>query len=338
MSDQDLPIAPADRSHLTTVASTLSPDEARQFKRLLPGAAVLARSMAHHWDFVAPAAVINDLIEDTRAFPRAVDWSNKARLRRAAVARLALEFFRVDDPLPQTIQRLYPDFLERLAKSLLSDSAAPYEGEFFAKDVRYALGVTVPCGALQFDLDGRIGPKLILRDVLARKSFRSPLSYTASWGWGRWYNIHMDLRAMKDFTPDGWTASCVRLAEMLKANPDVRGVNGVSWFYDPHVAEITPHLGYLQQTPSRHGAFLVHIGTASHDIENATVRSPIRKKHYDEGKYVPTSYLLAWPRRALIAWANRLETDPSVRFSNHTPVGATSAAHPVFATPASSAS
>ena len=329
--DNRLPIAPTDRSHLTMVACALSPDEARQFKRLLPGAARLARAMAHHWDFGAPAAVINALIEDTRAFPRAVDCANKARLRRAAVARLALEFFHVDDALPQTVHQLYPDFASRLAKSLLSESWAPYEGDFFAKDVRYALGVTVPCGALQFDLYGRIGPKLVLRDVVARQSFASSLSYMTARGWGRWYAIHLDLRAMKEFNPEGWTASFARLAEVLKANGDVRGVCGASWFYDPKVAEITPHLGYVRQTPVRHGAFLAHMGTAPHHVENALVRSLARKKAYEEGRYLPTCYLLAWPRRALIAWAERLKRDPSVRFACARPADGAVVGYPPLA-------
>ena len=187
--------------------------------------------------------------------------------------------------------------------------------------MRYALGLTIPCGAHQLDLRARIGAKLIMRDVVATRSAQSALAYAAALGWGRWYSNHLDLRAMKEFSPRGWTASFVRMAEMLALNPQVRGIAGMSWFYDPHVALISPHLAYIQ-TPMSHGAFLAKMGSDAHHIANATIRSSVRQKLYKEGKYLPTCYLLAWPRNALIAWARHLKSDPSVSFSNITPTSA----------------
>jgi hypothetical protein len=172
--------------------------------------------------------------------------------------------------------------------------------------VRYALGLTIPAGAFQFDLDTPVGPKLILRDALATRSLYSTFRYAACLGWGRWYGNHLDLRAMKQFTPDGWIASFARIAELLELNPTVRGVAGVAWFYDPAVARISPHLAYLQ-TPATQGGFLIKMPTPPHDVQNALVRSTVRKKLYAEGKYSPTCYLLAWPRRPLLAWARRLK-------------------------------
>lgn len=318
---ETLPIDSVIRSQLEATAGEVSGDEHREFERLLPGAAAKARAAGGHWDFGVPSYVIDELIGNPFAFRDGTRPDVKARLRSVAVARLVLRFFRVEDRLSDTILALYPDFFERLARFLSGRARYHYEDDYFAKDVRYALGLTIPSGAHQLDLRARIGAKLILRDVMATRSAQSALAYAAALGWGRWYSNHLDLRAMKEFSPRGWTVSFVRMAEMLALNPQVRGIAGVSWFYDPCVALISPHLAYIQ-TPTNHGAFLAKMGSDAHHIANATIRSSVRQKLYKEGKYRPTCYLLAWPRNALIEWAHQLKSDPSVSFSNTAPSSA----------------
>jgi hypothetical protein len=308
---ESIHLAAADCERLTAVAHDTFPEENRTFHRLLPQTAALARAAASHWNFSAPADIVDQLLQLPHAFSRGSDPRDRTRLRRVAVARLALKFFQVDDRLPESVKRLYPDFFARL---LLTGIRDEYCDDHFVKDVRYALGVTIPTGALQFDLNTGVGPKVILRDFLMTGSLDSSLRYATSFGWGRWYGNHLDLRALKEFTPEGWTASFARIAEVLELNPAVRGVAGVSWFYDPEVARISPHLAYVQ-TPLRYGAFLAKMRTPPHDVDNALVRSPTRKKLYAEGKYVPACYLLAWPRRRLLAWAERLKHDPKVAFA-----------------------
>jgi hypothetical protein len=218
---------------------------------------------------------------------------------------LALDHFQIESRLPDSIVALYPDLFARLSIFLADKATGGYDDDYYAKDVRYALGLTVPGGAAQIDLKYQIGPKLIWRDTIKMGSLASAAAYTASGGWGYWYNDHLDLRAMKEFNPKGWTACFVRIAEMLELNPSIRGLAGVSWFHDPAVPAIAPHLAYLQELPLKHGAFLVHTGALPHDVENATVRSFSRRKLYEGGQYQPTCYLLAWPRRHLIEWARR---------------------------------
>ncbi len=165
--------------------------------------------------------------------------------------------------------------------------------------MRYALGVTAPCGALQFDLKYHISPKIVLRDALKTKASHLLIAYIGAAAWGRWYNEHIDLRAMREFNPDGWTAHCARMAEMLELNPSVRGIVGVGWFYDPAVAENSPGLAYIRETQMRYGGLLVRIGTEPHHIENAIFRSAVRRRLYEEG---------------------RLKVDPSVGFGGSEPL------------------
>jgi hypothetical protein len=300
---------------LETTASDVSEDEDRKLDRLLPAAAEEARAAAAHWQFLAPAQVIDAMIANREVFPRAGEGAGKTRLRRVVVARLALNHFEIPDALPESVMALYPDHFRRLVKFLSEGTAESYDEEYFAKDVRYALGVTAPGGALQFDFKYWISPKLIVRHCLKSRASHSLLAYLAAAGWGRWYNEHIDLRAMRDFNPEGWTRHCARVAEVLELNPSVRGIVGVGWFYDPAVSENSPGLAYIRKTQMKYGGFLVRVGTEPHHIQNAIYRSAVRRRLYEEGKYLPTCYLMAWPRGPLLAWAEELKRDPSVGFA-----------------------
>lgn len=313
----DLELGPA-KSQFEARARDVSEREDARLRAELSAAAARARAAADHWNFSGPARAIDQMLD--LIAPASVQ--DKTRLRCVAIARLALEFFRVEERLPPSVLTLYPGFLQRLARHL-SETGEEYGEEFFAKDVRYALGLTLPGGALQFDVSYRIGPKLILREMARVRSPRPGFSYLRAGGWGRWYNEHIDLRAMRDFNPDGWTDHCTRMAEVLTLNPEVLGIVGVGWFYDPAVAEVSPALGYIRQTQMRHGGFLVRIGTEPHHIHDAIYRSALRKRLYEEGKYLPTCYMMAWPRRALIHWAARVKNDPRVAFAAFAPAPVT---------------
>jgi hypothetical protein len=306
-------IAQTARSDLVSIASQLSTAEKLRFTERLPGFAGRARSLAGHWDFAAPSRAIDRLLAEISQLRNHRGAAAFDRLRRAVVAQLVLYHFEVEDNLPSSVIGLYPGFFDRLIKFLSMKACYSYPQEYYEKDIRYALGLTVPCGAHQLDLRNRVGPKLVLRDILASGSSSSALAYVKCRGWGRWYANHLDLRAMKEFTPRGWTDSFVRMGDALKLNPEVRGVAGVSWFHDPAVAGVSPHLGYIL-TPTLYGGFLANMGSAPHHVANATVRSSKRTKMYQEGKYTPTCYLLAWPRKALIAWTERVKSDPSAGF------------------------
>jgi hypothetical protein len=309
----EIMLARTARSDLFSIAAQLSMTERLELADRLPAFAAKARSLAGHWDFAAPSRAIDRLLVEFSAPRDPKGTAEFDRLRRAIVAHLVLDHFEVEDNLPSSVIALYPEFFDRMIKFLSTKACYSYPQEYYEKDIRYALGLTVPCGAHQLDLRNRVGPKLVLRDIFASGSVNSALAYISCRGWGRWYSNHLDLRAMKEFTPRGWTESFARMADALKLNPEVRGVAGVSWFHDPAVAGVSPHLGYIL-TPTLYGGFLANMGSAPHHVANATVRSSVRTKMYQEGQYRPTCYLLAWPRKALIAWADRVKSDPSAGF------------------------
>lgn len=303
----DLSLDPRTEVALADVAGQVSPAERSRMEAALPALVEAAREISGHWDFAAPAMVFERWLESEPA-------SERLRLKKALVARLLRDYFRVDDRMPSTVLGLYPSFLQRLAEFLLTGAQQDYDVDYFIKDVRYALGLTVPAGTLSFDLRYRIGPKLALRRAAA-----GDVACAVDWlrwqGWGRWYNGHIDTRDPEGVSPAGWTACFQRIAPALEANPDVRGVVQVSWFYDPLVTGISPRLAYLRSIQTDNGAFLIRLGPTQQDRINATAKSETRRRLVEEGKFEPTAYLVAWPRKPLIDWARRSVSTPQPAFA-----------------------
>jgi hypothetical protein len=98
----------------------------------------------------------------------------------------------------------------------------------------------------------------------------------------------------------------IRIAEIFRLNPDIKGIYSVGWLNDPHLADINPELRYIRNIPEQAGAKVFKIGTFPADISRSTTTSQIRKKLYKEGKYMPASYALIWLRADLIKWAESL--------------------------------
>ena len=300
-------------ARLHSVAAEVSREEDVALSALIPGAARFARLASRHWDFAAPARTLQSIL--SQAFGQAsIQADGQSRLRRAAIARFALEWFDVRERLPQSVKKLYPAFLDSFANHL-HDPGDDYRDDFFRKDVRYALGVSIPTAAMQMDVSYPVGPKLVYRDLLRTRSLSSTTAYLRARGWGWWYNNHLDLRYMDEFNPAGWTRCFALTAEILQENPKVRGIAGVSWFYDPQLGDVSPHVGYMRRTQVANGAFSFPVLTETFQVEQALVKSSHRRRLYEEGHYNPTTYLIVWPRAAVIEWAERLKTDPGLAFA-----------------------
>jgi hypothetical protein len=293
-------MADATRSLLLAIGQNVSREENTLLEAGLPLAAARARNTAGHWAFEAPSKAVDDWIAGVFSGYRDESLN---RIRVAAVARLALEHSEVEDRLPASVLGLYPNFFERLARFLSNATSRTYKPDFYWKDVRYALGLTVPCGLLQIDLRYHVGPRLVLRDIVHSALPRLGWDYLLSLAWRRWYNTHLDPREMGEFCPAGWTASFIRIAETLELNPHVCGAAGVSWFYDPVVSGISPDLAYVRLNQIENGAFSVRVGEGPQHTKNALFASRTRQQFYAQGKYSPTGFLIAWPRKSLIAWA-----------------------------------
>ncbi|VFQ44345.1 hypothetical protein [Desulfoluna butyratoxydans] len=116
-----------------------------------------------------------------------------------------------------------------------------------------------------------------------------------------YYQIHTHVPDLDQFNNQGWIDCFLRIAAMLRVNKHIKGLFGGSWFYDPQLVGVSPHLTYLQSIPMDNGAFRFYLGRDR--TGNAFSTSKKRVDLYNEGKYTPKSYLMVWPRDALIRWA-----------------------------------
>jgi hypothetical protein len=209
--------------------------------------------------------------------------------------------------IPDEILALYPARASQLLAYLrnLSDQEYCSPCDEFVKDVRFASGLSVPCGEAQCaDLSSIIGYRMSARLLLWNPSRRNAWSILRSGRIVPWFQGHTDSRYLNDFNEPGWDACYIRIAALLRVHPEVFGFAGRAWFYDPQLESLSPRLSYLRLRLIERGAFMVRSGTTDDDIRNATAKSANRRRLYEAGEYTPVAYTWLWPREHLIAWAD----------------------------------
>ncbi len=208
--------------------------------------------------------------------------------------------------LPDSILALYSAAMVRLLAYLRNadDPEYYYPNECFVKDLRFASGFTVPCGAQIVDLRSVIGYRASAGWLLRQPSARHIGIVLRARQLVPWFRIHTESRYLDDFNETGWNACYLRIAALLQLHPEVLGMAGTSWFYDPQLDSISPRLRYLRRCPVEHGASVFRSGTSDFDIRSATAKSDTRRRLYEAGKYTPAAYTLLWPRKSLLDWAH----------------------------------
>ena len=98
--------------------------------------------------------------------------------------------------------------------------------------------------------------------------------------------------------------SYYRMAQSLVQQPGVKGLVASSWLHSPDTFVASPHLAWMNRTFIENGGLVVVMGPADPGC-GVLSRSPERKKLYNAGLFTPTTGLVIWPRREMIAWAQR---------------------------------
>lgn len=117
-----------------------------------------------------------------------------------------------------------------------------------------------------------------------------------------YYEVHTHTPMLDGFNVEGWTACFEMTADMMEVQQYVKGVIGISWFYDPAIASISPHLAYLHALPLSGGAYLLRCKSSAKDVALATATSATRRTLFESGKYTPTSHAFIWQRKDLLRW------------------------------------
>lgn len=241
-------------------------------------------------------------------------------LKRALLAKLALRTPTIVEGmnLPVSILALYPDAFVRLADFLQSIGLDQYDstGEFFCKDIRFVLGLSIPCGVLVIDVVSSITLPSLILSAFRSRDVKGIIRYAHAGGMGTWFRGHLDSRYVTEFNEHGFDNFYIRVAELLKQNTNVRGYVGTSWLYDPQLLKISPHLAFFQERPPERGAFSLKHGTQPSDIAFAIKASKNRSNLYKERKYIPVCYSSLWPRKELMTWAEKWRSENTISTIN----------------------
>jgi hypothetical protein len=125
---------------------------------------------------------------------------------------------------------------------------------------------------------------------------------------GSYYFIHTVDRFLPRFTSENMERAYVNIAALLGQSPDIKGIYRKSWFLDPDLKNISPAISFLWEVPQKNGADFFRIGTCGKLFtQKAISMSPVRKKLYEKGEYLPTTYAYIWSREKVLRWAGNKE-------------------------------
>ena len=94
------------------------------------------------------------------------------------------------------------------------------------------------------------------------------------------------------------------LAASMRLQPKIRGYLASTWFMDPKLREVSPHLAWLSdwyQECEKFGAVWTNLGEAPRDA-GFLIGDRHRRRLYEAGHWKPLLGLLIWERRDLLRW------------------------------------
>lgn len=297
--------------------NNLSPLQGAAEEKLRP-LAVRIRQAAPDLDLELPAELFQSS-EKYSDIPELIR-KNNATLKKLSPALAAdynryvllhsIAHFRTDGGryvLPLSVAGLYPRDFERILRQIdsFADEAFSLADDRYLKDLAIVSHRLLPVGA-EYAEGGQGIPRRLLFSAGLGQFLRGLwLIYIRCGGARPFFALHAHVLALEDFHREGWEATYHRLAELLAANPGMKGWLSASWFLDPAIEDISPRLAHLRRVPTENGGALLYVCDDPEGKSGALSRSPTRRRLFKEGKYRPAIYMRVWPRRAAIAWSSR---------------------------------
>lgn len=198
--------------------------------------------------------------------------------------------------------------LRQFARMAGHDEAfLPYcrlDGDVFLKEFGLATLRLYAGASSVIDPRSGIGRSLLFKGGLAQLPWRALLIARAG-GFKPYFEIHVHKLYQDEFNEEGRNECYRCCADLYALHPEVLGMVAGSWFYDPVVAIVSPHLAYLRTVPESGGARALFVSHDEQAMKNATATSEKRRALHAAGQYRPASWTLVWPRRAQLAWSRR---------------------------------
>ncbi|MGH7045201.1 MAG: hypothetical protein ACREE2_02270 [Stellaceae bacterium] len=205
--------------------------------------------------------------------------------------------------LPVSVVASYREDVCRIHRDTgrLPDHFYRSENDVFIKDFCIAAQRIIPVGA-QIIHETGISRRFVL-GTRGREAVYAAGFFLRTRGFSPFYEMHTHEPALGEFNDAGWRRSYLRIAAILKLNPEIKGVFSSAWYFDPVIEKISPRLAYVRNIPMRNGALSIYCGSDEASIRLATKTSETRRKLHSSGRYLPTSYLVVWDRHHLLQWA-----------------------------------
>ena len=201
--------------------------------------------------------------------------------------------------IPSSIKQLYELEFARIVQEVETNPSGfyLYPNQSFFKDLALCRLIFVPVGSESIEATSGISRGLLLKGGV--KQFFKGVTFFLfqTKGFKPFFQIHLDSRKGESFSALERLHCYFRIAELLQMNPQVKGLFGGSWFYDPKLESISPRLAYLRCYPEAFGAQSFYNGSDEQDRTHALTKSPTRRQYYENGQYVPANYILVWPRQ-----------------------------------------
>jgi len=207
--------------------------------------------------------------------------------------------------LPDEIIHLYHQWFEWVLQdfSKQPDEYYDYCCRSFALDVMICSLRSIPIGGAWIVEIRGVGLRPFFGGGV--KQFFSYLYFIIfkAHGFSLYVRMHTVERNLRNFNEHEINLAYMRIAKLIKRNPRIKGLYRRSWFLDPNLEYISPKLGYLIKVPLQNGAKLFAAGSIKNDIKYALMVSPIRRRLYEEGKYLPMGHAYIWPRKEFLLFA-----------------------------------
>lgn len=285
-------------SALESLHSIGLPDALVRLERFLEAFASLPRS-ARYRDIPAEARAIHDDVLRQAGEP-AAQALLLAALFKAVCNSLA------GVRLPMLPPRVLNHQLRQFARIVAHEDAFARECQLASDVYMKELGLArlrLYAGASNL-IDPQAG---VARSVLwkggALQFLARALLFARIGGFRPFFEIHAHKLYMEEFNAEG-RRECYRCcADLYVLHPDMLGMYAGSWFYDPALALVSPHLAYLRADAVAGGSACLFVAHDEQAVCYSTAKSATRRAAVAAGNYRPATYALVWPRRAQIAWA-----------------------------------
>lgn len=186
------------------------------------------------------------------------------------------------------------NFAQQENKKLLS-----IKNQAFLSYIEKLLFRAYPIGNQDVSISG-IPRSIVFRQGLL-KGFRCFQLLYQSGGNYPFFEMHYNPHRLRYFNQQGWNDLLFRATELLAKQTHINGIFGSAWFFDKTLADISPEIFYIYQTLEKIGGEFFFFKSSEDDQKNAFLTSKARREAYNEGRYIPASYMVILPRDVLLS-------------------------------------